>query len=484
MAQTVWSGLAVDGTGGGCAPPVDSGTGELYVLKLDQTGNNITDWHYDLRNRSAGNVGGAEVGSVATSILGGNFTFNESPTDRIYVFVTYERSSSEAGDRVYLDSGSPAEPNMGANVIQIVGETISSAYANHAGTGLLFPGDGTPLSVDLGAGARSFPAAGPSAVDVLFGALIDFQPIRFDPMSGCGFGGDVELHGNPMHGAVIGYNVYRQEDLGGAAPDPMSWDESDWLGFIPHHEFVLGAMPGSNDDEPNPEGDYAGHVDLDAIPYNGNEHVFFSDTNVDGRPTPGPLARAEPGTDYWYVMQPVVHGMHDAFDETTAIARLTLGFDPKNGPVIDLDNDGVAEFYSPQATHGGFPGLGLTNGGRPVLSAAVRGARADDPLGIGGRLLLSPGRSGGLELASGLETADVTGYDVYRLQRDGRIKVNRDRIVANGGEGFVYQVADRLLARRGGASYEVEVHRTDGSASVEGPFRIESGRRSAARRLR
>ncbi|MEM7245073.1 MAG: hypothetical protein AAF533_06995 [Acidobacteriota bacterium] len=477
-AQTVWGGVLVDGDGAGsCAPTANTGL-ELYAMKVDSTASNYTDWHYV---KGMTNAGGASQSGFSYVITGGNFTVGEAASDRVFFYLTAAGASDTVGDQIALDSSDPSAPNPGATTFQVIGETINDSYPMHAGSGIQFDGMGTPLNIDLGAGvAQDFPAAGAASVDVVFGALIDFQPTLYLPGPDCGFGGGVESQATAGHGGILGYNVYRQVDAGGP-PAKASWNDTNWLAFISADDWVLdmgsGLAGGMSPGDLNAEANYGSWQDSDGVAYNGNEHIFFSDTDVGGRGR-GPLAAPMVGgaESYWYVIQPVARGDYGDWSDATEIARVALGFDPlmANGG-IDINNDGDAEFMSPQSTvGGGLPGLGLTNGGRPLVSAAVLGATNADPMSADGVVSLK-GERGGLELSTGLETANIAGYNVYRVTEGDKVRVNGSLIAANGGEGSVYRVSDRLLRRFGGATYEVEVVFNDGTASrTEGPFSIKS----------
>ena len=84
------------------------------------------------------------------------------------------------------------------------------------------------------------------------------------------------------------------------------------------------------------------------------------------------------------------------------------------------------------------------------------------------------------------ETAATAGYDLYKVQRRGRVRVNPALILATGGG--PYRVEDepargRGRMRRGSFTYFVEEIFDDGRASVlHGPFTVDN-RRDPGRRL-
>ncbi|MEM7243826.1 MAG: hypothetical protein AAF533_00705 [Acidobacteriota bacterium] len=465
VAQPVVSGLLVDGvpSTGSCVPATLTNV-ELYAVNVPEEGVDYTDWVYVKAGASAG---GATLSGFSYLFLAGNFTGCDLDTDRHYSFLTAPGEGS-SGDQLALDSTAFSLPEPGATTFQTVGETIASGFRQHVGTGLQLDGRGLPVPVDLGAGARSFPASGRGSVDIVFGALIDHQPALYEPGVACGFGGGVSHHLHPERGLIIGYNVYRQDD-GGTVPSKESWQAEQWLGFIPVA------------DEP---GDLAGTVDLNGRPSDGDEYLFFSDADLPGL-RDSPLGAPEPecARRYWYVIQPVVDGDYEAWTSETELARVPLGFEPKlpDGG-IDITGDGEPEFFSPQAIHAGMPGLGLTVRGRPLLSAPVLGCTSADPLSANGRVELHAG-SDGLELLVGAEAADVLGYDVYRLTGSERTRVNRSLLPAQGLDGGAVLVDTVLRGRRLSGTYEVEVVTSDGDASrVVGPFTVGAAERRDSRR--
>lgn len=455
------------------------GDAELYAVKLTESGGGTTDWHYDLRAKGGLNVGGASISDFAYTILGGNFTISESPTDGLFVIVTNLGGAGELGCRVLLDSGNAANPNLGPSTFQSLGETIAPVFDGFMGTGISLQPPGVieiPLDRGMGVEPVTYPLGYSSGIEIMFGAFIDAQPLVYQPMAGCTFGGAIEHPTNPGHGILHGYNIYRQRDDGSETP-PAEWDEADWLGYIPHHSFVLETPTG------DPIGDWATYVDSDDIPFNGNEYVRYNDTADGAYPRPSGHAAPSLGSVYWYAIQATVEGDHFEWNADTRIAGVPLGFDPVNGAAIDLDNDGSAEFISHNATVGGHRGLGLTCGGRigpPGVPLAMRGQM--NILSSTDNVTLTAATAGRLSLAVDFESAEVLGYDLFRLSGRSRTRINERLVLARGGQGVVHRLVDAELARLGRARYEVEVHRVDGSHEVEGPFQLELTRRGSSRR--
>ncbi|MEM7245633.1 MAG: hypothetical protein AAF533_09830 [Acidobacteriota bacterium] len=463
VAQVSHTGIIVDPTPEGICEPADTTGAELYSMKMTQGGLDLTDWHWFKRGESNA---GLWMSGLSYSLNPGNHTVPVSVRDRFYIIITRPGTDGR-GDAVALDSSDSSTPNHGAMTFQVVGETINPAHDLHAGTGLVLDGSGSPVSIDLGAGERMFPAPASSAIDLVFGALIDYQPALYAPGPGCGFGMALPHQARPDQGLVIGYNIYRQPDLG-SVPEPTSWTSEHWLDFIPYV------------DEP---GDLAGFQDLNTTPQDGNEFLFYSDSGLDEAPRPSgrPAPQRACADSHWYVIQPVVDGDYFDFDETTVLARVPLGFDPRQlDGGLDLTGDGEPEFFSPQAFMG-LPGLGLTVEGRPVLSAPLLGCTASNPLSAAGQVELRGGTSG-LELVVGLEPAEVAGYDVYRLGASGRSRVNGGLIPAVGVEGGVHRLAteDRRAVT---GRYEIEVVFNDGRENeVRGPYVFRAREERTSRR--
>ncbi|MEM7249558.1 MAG: hypothetical protein AAF533_29895 [Acidobacteriota bacterium] len=466
QAGDVFSGIIVDGVeADGSCMPTGATEIELLAVKVGSLGLDTTDWHYV---KDGSSVGGASQSGFTYSIVPGNFSVPEAGTDRTWFFLSTP-SPDAGGDWLAVDSSDPSALELGATTYQRVGDTIAASFAEHSGTGIHFDGSGLPVRIYLGVVSTSFPTWTTESIDVLFGALIDYQPTLYLPSAGCGFGGAVEHQLHPGRGLVIGYNIYRREDVGGPAPAKESWGLEDWLSFIP-------AV-----DEP---GDLSGTIDINDVIQDGNEYLIFSDSDLPSlRQSPQPPPEPRCGQVYWYVIQPVIEGDYEQWSDETLIAGVPLGFEPKlpDGG-IDMTGDGEPEFFSPQAIHAGRSGLGLTVDGRPLLSAAVRSCTASSPLAASGQVELRTGSGQTLELVLGFATADVLGYDVYRLDRGRRHRVNARLLPAQGAEGGVVLLeGPRLRGGRQG-TYEVEVVLTDGGVRVEGPFTLVAADTRRSRR--
>ncbi|MEM7246892.1 MAG: hypothetical protein AAF533_16200 [Acidobacteriota bacterium] len=374
-AQSVLNGFLVDDTPtGGCEPA--TADFDLYALKLPEDGSSSMDWTYSIDGLSSG---GTFTAGNAYQVEARRFTVPEVFGDRFFLIATAAPEASGLGHRVALDSTTWLEPYLGSTTLQVVGETISTVIPAHAGTGLVLPGDVRPIEVDWGEGPVEYPRPAGDDVQVVFGALIDHRPTFYDAGSLCGFGGNEELFEAPERGVIVGYNIYARE--GEERPD--YWWEGDWIAYVP---LSLDGMTPPPDDDTG-----TSNRDLDSQPFNGNEHVFFR--HEDGAtarpvlPVRGGLPGGGPGRNpnppqvgvetlevpaRWYAIQPVVLGELFDFDETTPIAGVPLGFDPvMHHGGLDLTNDGIADFFSPQAAQANAPGLGLAHDGAPLTSAAV-----------------------------------------------------------------------------------------------------------------
>ncbi|MEM7243827.1 MAG: hypothetical protein AAF533_00710 [Acidobacteriota bacterium] len=466
-ASLVIGGVVVDGVAveGSCEPAAATDI-EFYIVKVPEGGSGYTDWLYVKGDVSRG---GATQRNFGYTVTAANFSAGFDREDRYYIFLT-SPGGDGGGDLIALDATNNSAPNPGAATFQVVGNTIPGGFDGYAGTGVVFDDRGLPTSIDLGAGPRAFPAAGRSTVDVVFGALIDYQPALYFVGASCGFGMGLSHQLFPELGMIVGYNVYRQVDAG-TAPAKESWGAEHWLTFLPAHDE---------------SGDLFGTVDLNGQPSDGDEYLFFSDADLPGL-RDSPLEAPEPACArrYWYVIQPVVEGDYEAWTSETELGRVPLGFEPKlpDGG-IDITGDGEPEFFSPQAIQAGMPGLGLTVQGRPLISAPVLGCTAADPLSATGRVELRGGTDG-LELLVGAEAADVLGYDVYRLTGTERTRINRSLLPAQGLDGGVVSVDTVLRGRRLAGTYEVEVVTSDGDAlRVFGPFTVGATERRSSRRVR
>ena len=118
--------------------------------------------------------------------------------------------------------------------------------------------------------------------------------------------------------------------------------------------------------DPDPQGDYAGVVNVSGEGQDGDDLCLFVDPTVqdrDGIPFGQGPTDPTGRTSYWYTVQPVVVGDHDDFRDVSLAHQPAADYTMDDFR-IDLDMDGVSpEFFSPQALFG-LPGLGLTNSGR------------------------------------------------------------------------------------------------------------------------
>jgi len=336
--------------------------------------------------------------------------------------------------------------------------------------------------------------------------------------SGCTIGGDVpdELSGG---GFIAGYNVYRVPGFQGQAATPIEF-MGNWQYYIDMLSFDLtladspgvagpdqnddglpdgDGTPAANDRAPN---DLAGLHNPDGIPYSGDEVILFQDSalNPDRSPRTSGTGPERQGQGYWYAFQPVLFqgsttnldydgtGFTRGADEFVGMHSVDTDADGIFES-LDLDLDGQIDFYSPQLVTG-QTGLGLTNRGLPVLSAPVFG-RAD-PAAI----LTDPrldvrvfGSRVELLLETGLETTDVAGFEVYKESTwGGEVLLHPGRIPANGGEGNVYRLQDRLATwvRRATAPivYHVDVIHDTGTRLRFGPFEHAGSATSSDQRRR
>ncbi|MEM7244261.1 MAG: hypothetical protein AAF533_02890 [Acidobacteriota bacterium] len=465
----------VDGTpDGSCEAAAARAEVELYAVKLTALGEGTTDWHWDLTAKGGGRVGGMAITDFNYQVVGGNFTIDESPFDTMFVVGTAPGLPGSFGCRVLLDASNSADAFMGLTTLQAPGETIDPVFDGFNGSGVRLMDGQLVIPLDRGMGAEpvTTPIGYSRGIEVFFGALIDFQPLSYLPMAECAFGGAVEHPTNPGHGIIHGYNIYRREDDGSGPP--TAWTEADWLGYVPHHGFVL-TTPTADP----PEDDAARYLDADDVASNGNEYIRFNDTDDPSVARLSPLEPPELERTYWYGLQPTVDGDLFEWSADTEIARVRLGFNPVSGPNLDLDGDGSPEFFSPNASIGGLRGLGLTCGGEVGVIGVVQGRR--NPLSATDAVSMKV-EDGAIQLSVDGERADVLGYDVHRVQGARRTRLNDRLIPSLGGGSTVHRLVDVELQRRGRGSYEVVVHRSDGTREVLGTFDLVVSRRGSSRR--
>lgn len=479
-----------------CATPVDNVAqeGELYVIKV-RNGTSVayTDWLFDLRTKNGGQAGLAELGSVGY-LVPANWTFPDTVQDDVHVLITY------ADGVVALDSGNIGTTLGTFNFVrrQHVGDSLPSGPPLQGRDLVLSQGAGQ-YSVDLGGGRTvSFPYGTHAGISIAFAPLAEVQNTDLSAAT-CTWGGEVpDMNSAPPteeQGLIRGYNVYRLEGTAGSPP-PITLVRQlrNWTYFVDLRALDLDATGLGQD--LNPDGDLTGIDNDDGLPYTGDEIVFFSDANANpnGSTRAGGTYGPVPGQGYWYALQPVAQGRIEDFanviinSRPAADLRLDLDGDTLYDAVNldpDVDPTGASpEFISPQA-EAGLPGLGLTWHGEVGCTLPFFGMMNPAPA-LGSIELVARSRGSRVELtlATALETADVLGYLVQRVDSRGRATVTPTPILARGGEGATYEVSDRLVGaalrelKAGRVHYEVDVLFNDGrEPETHGPFPVEAGRR-------
>lgn len=478
--------------------------GELYVFKVASAASSSTDVLFDLSNKGGMAAGGALVGGSGPWSVPPNWRNPQAPDDVHYAIITLGPDAT-AANRVYLDSGTISPFNYGFAMYQTVGDSLPTG--TDAGIGLTLPG-ATQYTVDLGAGSADFPQAGSGGITVAFSPLAE---VNRTSLSGpCTIAGDTDAAGDPdgIRGLVIGYNVYRLPDAGGA-PTAADFQNGGFQYFIdlttfdPQTSDSTPGGPGMDAPTDMGLGDLAGMQNPDGDMYTGDEVLIFQDTDsntIAGSGTVVPRTTGSApvlGTTYWYAFQPVVAGMVSQY-ASVGFANGSGAFPgdhtmdlDMNGmaDAVDLDLDGTPEFISPQA-EAGLPGLGLTWNSQIVISNPQQGSFANLPAGGQISLTGAPTEDGvSIQFSTGLESGDVAAYNVYRVAGDSRVQVNREPILPIGGESNVYQVVDgrtgRARVARGGIyRYVVETVYGDGSTTEAGPFEVQIGEERGARRSR
>lgn len=486
LAQIPTIGTVIDpGTGAPTTAGSAGDTCELYSVKSD--GGLSNDWQAELVARGGGFVGmgDADFDLGLYQVLGGNFDRPEAPTNVVAVFVTCD------GGLLHFDSGLLGTFNfMGQASIQTIGNSYTGS--------LTLPGDGTAYQVDFGAGGVDFPAVGADAGGTV-GQSINYAFAPFAELNdvdqgGWSWGGAAADPGSPLPdgGFIVGYNVYRMEDAGGAPDVATLGAMANWVGFVPmNFDMTVGDTGAGGVDAPadgNAAGDFAGMQNADAAAYTGDEVLLFQDgaqTARDGA-TLNPNA-ADPTLVYWYAVQPVVRGAVADFTAVNIAGQGVNDYTIMGGNAVDLDLDGTPEFWSPNEA-AGINGLGLTWNNLPLLSPVAQTDPARLPATGYLGLDVEMGRRGvELSLNAALEAGNVLGYNVYRLAGESRELVNESLIAARGGNGNSYSIVDdRFAGRRARTlAYEVEVVYNDGSdAGTFGPFEAETATRGSARRSR
>lgn len=530
--------------------------GELYAIKLPA--RNGTDILWDVQAKDPLGTFAQAPGAEASSgiNISTNWAVGINPGDVVFVFVTFPEGtfgSNPRGNWIAVDSGIPPDVNgaFGTTLVQRVGDTLKTSYLGGAGPttalDMTLPGTSSPVSVNLGAGSRSFPLGAAGGIEVVFGAVADLS--THDIGGACTISGSNAAPATTAAGAVqgrgyiVGYNVYRMAGTAGVVPTRGQLGTIDnWEYYIPYSGFDLtqddtpgstGGIDRNNDGIPDGDDTQApsettGFLDLAGVEQprdvigsarasTGDEIVIFQDSAISQRPrVSGTGPDVTGGTSYWYAFQPVIAGSVASFVNVAPdVMGNSTGF-AVNGILpgthtVDMDGDTVAEsvtldftttgnalpagdtveFFSPQAELvPPQPGLGLTNGGLPVLSAPVFGTA--NPAASLGQVTLNGTLSGNdvnLTFGTMLEPGNVAGFNVYRVVGDSRVRVNDSLILARGGEGNVYSLVDVAVTgtsrrvTRGAGSYVVEVVYNDGTTSrFVGPFSVGSDDRETGRR--
>jgi len=475
--------------------------GELYVIKTHNPGigpDEQMDWMFDLSGKAGLAMTAVDVGG-STWFVPDAFKHNAVPPEEVFGFVTYP------GGWLAIDSTSlRGEGVLGLVQQQRVGDSLPIGVAN--GIGLVLPGSAAQYTAgiaDRSGNMALFPIGTARAIEVAFAPIAEINSTDIDG-SGCTVGGDV-MNEAAGFGMIVGYNVFRLPGNPGVVPSPADFIGA-WQYYIPYNSFDLAipdtlgtAGPDVNGDTlPDGDGtpapsdslpsDLGGLQNPNGIPHDGDEVLIYQDSwlNPDGTPrSTGTGPDLSGGTGYWYAFQPVAFqgrtvntdydglgfGRDEEFTGQHSMDRDADGV----AESLDLDMDGDPDFYSPQLVSG-QPGLGLTNGGLPLLSSPVFG-RVNPLIGVSqarleGRIV---GSNVELTLVAGFETADVIGYDVRRVSGVNPVAVNAGLIPAQGGEGNMYRVHDRLPSSRRATSisYTVDVVRSGAPREQLGPFTVD-----------
>ena len=381
-----------------CVPVIDikADGGELFSLKVNGSAGHA-DWAIHMGAKGGanvgiqdGDVGGPHVGAEnAYQVIASNFREPEQPSDVVTVYVTFPNGA------VAIDSG---DLSTGFNFVtgvvqQVVGNSQPFVVPN---AGIRIPGDRAAYTADLGSGPELFPRAVVGGWEVAWAPLLEIHDVAGvlpgdDPSEGrctvAGGAGDLDASREQQSwGTLAGYNVYRLP-ADGARPSRAE------IGAL--ENFVYFAPVRADVIVPDQLSEL---IDPDGTPQTGDEILLFRDValNPDGSARQIGLA-PEPGRNYWHVIQPVTMGDIGGWSDL----EFTFSWEGPE-PVTerwvplrddwrtDLDGDGSFDsvalprydppdegsgptFYSPQAEWG-LPGLGLTNGGLPLLSPVVHTA--------------------------------------------------------------------------------------------------------------
>lgn len=504
--------VAVEGCTGAVLP--DSENAELYAFKVG-LGGSCTDILFDLR-QTGGMAFSANTGDDTNPLylVDPNWAVAQVGSDVHFIYMVFPPAPGTIANRIMVDSGTTNNQDYSAAAIQTVGNSLPSTYAGSNGKNLVLSSAGSYSVVLAGAAPTAgFPRGANGGIEVAFAPISEVN--NNDLVGGgCDPAGE---YPNPatgsqaMDGLIIGYNVYRLNGTPGAPPNAQAFYDASlnanpadgFQYFMPlTSSYNLSAPdttnpgPAPNDSIPN---DLGGLQNPDGIMYNGDEVMIFQDS-ASNRGVNRPDVGSAPvvGQGYWYTFQPVVCGDVDDFTST--------GFGPGNNQfrgnhamnlsslggamdAMDLDLDGNAEFFSPQADVNAGTGLGLTYNGLPVISQPVFGQM--DPLPAHGGLTLSGTLNGTnvqLTFQTTLESGDVESFNVYRGTVAGGMLVNEQPILSQGNEGSVYQLVDdavqaRRISKSGVVQYSVQIRYVDGHTSVVGPFDValNSGQAPARR---
>ena len=501
---------------------IDSANAELYVLQISPTPTQRkNDWLWNTEQKTEANSD-----SQAFLTTGGDWAVGNVSADNLddsgFVFVTFAPAIPGGAGELYVDSNDAAAVDWGFTPPQIVGNSLP--LLRDAGIGLTIPGTSAQFTATMrpGGPAKSFPirttpsgSATAGSANIAFGTIAEVN--SNDAVAGvCQIAGNVFNPRDATRGAIIGYNVYRMPGTAGTVPTPAMFRaaittttdvDGGWVYFLDLRTFNVAladtnpGAPGTNAPSDTAATDLAGLQNADGRMYSGDEVVVFQDSA--NRAGVTRLRAAElaplPGQSYWYAVQPVVFGDMPGYAN---IGFTSNDFFPGDHR-IDLDGNGEfdavslnsiagahnsPEFISPQAElrNGSQDGMGLTNGGLPLLSAPMflDGASA---LPAFGQVSLSGGVAGtdvNVQFATGLERGSVLGYNVYRVAGEQRVRVNEQPILAKGGESNVYQLVDGATRNRGTRSvdYMVEIVYSDGTApTMVGPFTVTVGAQPARR---
>lgn len=500
----------------------DTENAELIVVKVQQTGGACTDMLFDLRQTGGLSAGGATAGDDVNVqwLVPPNWKNGQLGTDTHFAYVIYPPAAGQIANRMMLDSGTIANQDFTAAIVQTVGNSIpASIPAPSRGIGLTLTSSGTygvKLAGQAGATTAGFPRGANGGVEVAFAPLSEVNDTDLIG-GGCDVSGETRNPFTPndpaVDGGLLGYNVYRLAGTAGSPPTAQNFYDASinanlddgWQYFMPITQsynlsaadnLSLGAPtpPAGSDNNPN---DLGGLQNPDGVMSTGDEVLIFQDSASNRGLLRASGSAPVAGTGYWYAVQPVMCGSIGDFSAATGFGPgggLFAGMHAMNvsalgagNDAIDLDLDGSVDFFSPQADVGNQPGLGFTYNSLPVISQPVFGSV--NPAPAAGRVSLSgrvDGQAVALTLQGGLE-GDVKGYYVLRGTGADAVRVNEHLILATGNESSTYQLGDdavqaRRLSRGGTVQYSVEVVYTDDHTSVAGPFTVTLDRAAPAGR--